>query len=165
VDFEGDAEQAEGLKGVGELQELGFGVDAGAAVGGDEPGVAELGGAVVEIEVEEAGAADDAVRFAERVAVLGLADGDPGQRGAGGLVVERLLHPGAQVLRGADGEDHVAPQDGVEGDLLQRGQVVERHGFQTDAGAFEYGCVHRYRVAQGSVGEKVCRELLIGIRA
>ena len=161
MDFEGDAEQAEGLKGVGELQELGFGVDAGAAVGGDEPGVAELGGAVVEIEIEEAGAADDAVGFA----ILRLADCDPGEGGAGGLVVERLLHPGAQVLWGADGEDHVAPQDGVEGDLLQRGQVVERHGFQTDAGAFEYGCVHRYRVAQGSVGEKVCRELLIGIRA
>ncbi len=40
VGLEGDAVEVEGFEGVGELEELGFGVEEGAARGGGEPGVA-----------------------------------------------------------------------------------------------------------------------------
>ncbi len=57
----GSAAEVEGLEGVGELHEFGFGVDACAVVFGGNPSVANLDGAVVEVEVHVAGAASNFV--------------------------------------------------------------------------------------------------------
>jgi hypothetical protein len=110
------------------LEEFGFGVDAGAAEGGGEPGVAELGGAVVEVEVEEAGAADELVGGA----VMTALNGDPGECGTGSLGLESGVDPGAEVGGGADGEDHVTPDGGVKGNGFKGGEVVEREGFERE---------------------------------
>jgi hypothetical protein len=146
VGLEADAEQVKGFEGVGELEELGFGVDAGAAVRGGEPGVAELGGAVGEVEVEEAGGSDDLLGLG----VCGFFDGDPGLGCAGGLLVEGDLHPVAEVGGVAHGVDHVAPDGLVEGDGFERGEMLWGHGFEANAFAFEGGGVHVNRLPHQS---------------
>jgi len=144
VGFEGDAAEVESFEGVGELEELRFSVDTGAAKGFDEPGVAELGGSVAEIEVHEAGGAGDLVGFA----VGSFADGDPRECGAGGLGVEGLLEPIAEVFGGAHGEDHVTPDGGGESDVFECREMSRGEGFEADVGAFEGGRFHLIRVAQ-----------------
>ena len=53
------------------------------------------------------------------------------------------MHPGAEVVGAAHGVDHVTPDGGVEGDGFERREMVEREGFETNAGAFEDWCLHR----------------------
>ena len=100
VGFEAYAEQVERVEGVGELEELGFGVDAGAAPGAGQPGVADFYRAVLEVEVEETSRAYELVGLT----VAGFLDGDPGQRTAGIFGVERCLDPTAKVSRGLNFE-------------------------------------------------------------
>ena len=119
------------------MEEFGLGIDAGSVEGGVDPGVADLDGAVVEVEVDVAGAADD---FVGGFRGLGFENCYPRHAGACGFELEGGFGPGAEVLRGFYGGEHIAPDlrgSGAEGYLLERWEVGEREGFKADAGAFE----------------------------
>ena len=140
VGLEADAAEVEGFEGVGELEELGLGVYAGSVVVGAEPGVAYFYGAVLKVEVDVAGAADDLVGLGGG---LRFQDRDPGHSGACGFEFEGGLGPGAEVGGGFDRGEHVAPNARVKRDLLEGREVTESERLETDSGTFEDWGGHR----------------------
>ena len=94
--------------------------------------MAYLDGAMVEIEVEKTGAADDAVTGA----VHGFDYGNPGELTgcAGG---KSGFEPCVELSRVSDAGEHVAPDARIVGYLLKRRQVSVRKRFEADAWAFE----------------------------
>jgi len=74
-------------------------------------------------------------------------DRHPGQSRSVSLLLQRSLHPAAEVFRRVDGVDHVPPDAGIKRDGLKSRQMVKRERFKTDVLAFEGGSLHKERVA------------------
>lgn len=122
VGLEGYAVEVEGVEGVVELEELGLGVEAGGLIGGGEPGGSDLDGAVLLVEIEEAGGAYGLAG--------GFQDGDPGLHGACAFVGEGEFDPLGEVGAVFDPGGHVAPVTVVVGDGFEGGDVGEGEGFE-----------------------------------
>jgi hypothetical protein len=95
VGLEGYAAEVVGLEGAGELEELGLGIDTRSVDGGGEPGIADLNGEVLEVEVDEAGGADNFVWGAGMMDFKIVAQGIPV------LAASSLRAPSTQRRRSA----------------------------------------------------------------
>lgn len=129
VSFEDDTAGAHRFEGMGQLQVLGFDIDAVPLISGIEPGPANFECSVFDLNVAEASGADDAVVM-ERAR-------RPGQDGARGCAIETRFDVTAQVALGSHRLIPPVPDLLILSSLDQCGEMLHTERFKTYESAFE----------------------------